>query len=147
MSRLDDLLLLLGRLSFAALFIPDGLAKIDGFARFAASLGTRGLPYPEVWAALAITAEILGSVLLVFGTQIRIGILLLIGFCLVATALSHRYWELTEAAARRTQLLSFYKNLALCGGLLFLWVTGPGNLGFARRLAPNPKRRMFGPAE
>ena len=146
MSRLDDLLLFLGRLSFAALFLPDGLAKIENFTRFAAGLGNRGLPYPEVWAVLAIIAEILGPILLVLGVQLRFGILLLIGFCIVATALSHRYWELTEIAERRTQLLSFYKNLALCGGLLFLWVSGPGNLSFERRFAASPKRRMFGPA-
>jgi putative oxidoreductase len=147
MSRLDDILLFLGRLSFAALFVPDGLSKIEGFARFAAGLGNRGLPYPEVWAVLAIIAEIGGPILIVLGVQLRVGILLLIGFCLVATALSHRYWELSEIAERRTQLLSFYKNLALCGGLLFLWVSGPGNLSLERRFAPSPKRRMFGPAE
>jgi putative oxidoreductase len=146
MTRTDDLLLFLGRLAMAALFIPDALSKIDGFARFAASLGERGLPLPDVWAALAIIAEMLGPILLVLGVQVRIGILLLIGFCLVATALSHRYWELSELAARRTQILSFYKNLALCGGLLFLWVSGPGNWSLDRRLAASPRRRMFGPA-
>jgi putative oxidoreductase len=146
MSRLDDLLLFLGRLSFAALFLPDGLAKIESFGRFAAGLGNRGLPYPEVWAVLAIIAEIMGPILLVLGVQLRLGILMLIGFCVIATALSHRYWELGDVAERRTQLLSFYKNLALCGGLLFLWVTGPGNLSLARRFAASPKRRMFGPA-
>jgi putative oxidoreductase len=146
MSRVDDLLLLLGRLSFAALFVPDGLSKIENFARFAAGLGNRGLPYPEVWAVLAIVAEIGGPILLALGVQLRVGILLLIGFCVMATALSHRYWEIGDIAERRTQLLSFYKNLALCGGLLFLWVSGPGNLSFERRFAASPKRRMFGPA-
>jgi putative oxidoreductase len=147
MSRLDDVLLFLGRFSFAALFIPDGLSKIEGFARFAAGLGNRGLPYPEVWALLAILAEIGGPILLVLGVQTRLGILLLIGFCVVATGLSHRYWEIGELAARRTQLLSFYKNLALCGGLLFLWVSGPGNLSLERRFAASPRRRMFGPTQ
>jgi putative oxidoreductase len=147
MTRTDDLLLFLGRLSFAALFIPDGLGKIENFSGFAAGLGARGLPFPDIFAALAITAETLGPVLLVLGVQVRIGVLLLIGFCVVATALSHRYWELADLAARRAQVLSFYKNLALCGGLLFLWVSGPGNWSLDRRLAASPRRRMFGPAE
>jgi putative oxidoreductase len=147
MSRTDDVLVFLGRLAMAALFLPDGLSKIEGFARFAHSLAERGLPYPEIWAVLAIVAETLGPVLLVLGVQIRVAVLMLVGFCLVATALSHRYWELADAVARRNQLLSFYKNLALCGGLLFLWVSGPGNWSLDRRLAPSPRRRMFGPAE
>jgi putative oxidoreductase len=45
---------------------------------------------------------------------------------LVATFSSHRYWEFTNVAVRRAQDSSFYKNIAMLGGLLFLFVGSPG---------------------
>jgi SURF4 family. len=55
-------------------------------------------------------------------------VLVMIVFMLVATFSSHRYWEFTDAAARRGQDSSFYKNLAMLGGFLFLFVVGSGRL-------------------
>jgi putative oxidoreductase len=54
--------------------------------------------------------------------------LVMIVFMLVATFSSHRYWEFTDAAARRAQDASFYKNMAMLGGSLFLFVVGSGRL-------------------
>ena len=45
MDRANDLVLLLGRLLMAALFLPSGISKLLGFSGFAASLATKGLPY------------------------------------------------------------------------------------------------------
>jgi putative oxidoreductase len=133
MDRLNDLFLLLARWSFAALFLPDGIGKLETFSRFAESLGRRGLPFPDLWAAAAVIGEILGSLLFIVGAEIRLGAILLIAFCLIANALQHRYWE-SPPEARTGNFLSFYKNLALCGGMLALMVTGPGKLGVERWL-------------
>ena len=53
---------------------------------------------------------------------------MMIIFMLVATFSSHRYWEFTDVAVRRVQDSSFYKNMAMLGGILFLFVIGPGRL-------------------
>ena len=41
------------------------------------------------------------------------------------TAISHRYWEFAEPA-RRLQEGQFYKNLAIIGGALFLFICAAG---------------------
>src|SRR5439155_12338745 len=110
MDRINDGALLLGRLLLAALFLPSGISKLLGFAGFAASLGTKGLPYPEAWAAAAVAIEVLGPNALILGVAPRWTALALIAFVIMATATSHRYWEFTEAAARRAQEVNFYKN-------------------------------------
>lgn len=46
-------------------------------------------------------------------------------FVIVATGISHRFWEYAEAA-RRTQESQFFKNLSIIGGFLLLFVTGGG---------------------
>ena len=57
MDRANALVLLVGRLLMASLFLPSGFSKLMGFSAFAASLGPKGLPYPETWAAAAVAIE------------------------------------------------------------------------------------------
>ena len=65
---------------------------------------------------------------LIFGFATRYLIFGFVIFMLVATFSSHRYWEFTDAAARRSQDSSFYKNMAMLGGFFFLFVCGAGRL-------------------
>src|ERR1700704_809812 len=132
MDRANDLVLLIGRLLMAALFLPSGITKLLGFSGFAASLATKGLPYPEAWAAAAIAIEVLGPIALIVGFLPRWTALLLIAFVVMASGTTHRYWEFTEAAARRTQEVNFYKNVGIVAGLLFYFVSGPGAWSFGR---------------
>jgi putative oxidoreductase len=110
----------------AALFLPSGITKLLGFSGFAASLATKGLPYPEAWAAAAVAIEVLGPIALILGFFPRLSAVLLIAFVVMASATSHRYWEFTDTAARRAQEISFYKNVGIIAGLLFYFVSGPG---------------------
>jgi putative oxidoreductase len=60
--------------------------------------------------------------------------LLCILFLIVATALAHRYWEYPPAQVT-AQYANFLKNLALMGGALLVFVTGPGRFSIDRMLS------------
>ena len=132
MERAHDGILLLARLLVAALFLPAGISKLLTFPGFTKSLADKGLPYPEYWAAAAVAVEVLGPIALAVGFLPRWTALALIAFVVVATATSHRYWEFQEPA-RRIQEVNFFKNIAILGGLLFYFVSGPGNWGWSPR--------------
>jgi putative oxidoreductase len=129
----NDYARLVGRIAMGILFIPSGWGKLVGFNAFLASLAARTLPFemhfafPEVWAALAVAAELGGGLLLLFGVRIRWVALLMVVFVIIATLTSHRYWEFADAV-RRAQSVNFYKNVAIIGGLLFLYASGAGAL-------------------
>jgi uncharacterized membrane protein YphA (DoxX/SURF4 family) len=76
-------------------------------------------------AYIAVPAEFFGGIALILGLATRYVVLVMIVF--IATFSSHRYWKFTDAAARRAQDSSFYKNLAMLGGFL-LFVVGSGRL-------------------
>ena len=118
--------LLVGRCCVAALFIPDGVGKLMNFTRFAASLAGHHLPFPEAWAVAGIVAALGGGIAVLLGIQVRWAALLLAAFVVVATALSHRYWEFADEARRQANSGQFWKNVSLFGGLLFLYVAGAG---------------------
>jgi uncharacterized membrane protein YphA (DoxX/SURF4 family) len=58
--RTNDLALLAVRLTVAALLLPAGIGKLLGLSGFTAMLASKGLPYPDLLAGLAVAAEILG---------------------------------------------------------------------------------------
>ena len=60
LSRGEDMALLMGRLFVAALFLPSGFHKLMTFSAYAASLKAKGVPFPVLWAAVMVAAEVLG---------------------------------------------------------------------------------------
>lgn len=125
MTSLQNPLALIGRLLLAYLFIPAGIGKIGGFAGTAGYIASKGLPMPEVGAALAIVIEIGLGLLLLVGFQTRWAALILSLFTLAAGFFFHNYWAVPADQAMMQSLL-FNKNLAIAGGLLAFAAFGAG---------------------
>src|SRR5256885_8382124 len=127
----QDVIVLLGRVALGAIFVMSGLQKLMALGAFAASLASRGVPQSSVWAVVGATVEFVGGILIVTGLRTREASLLMVLFVIVATGISHRYWEFADAA-RRLQESQFFKNLSIIGGVVLLFSTRP------RRVRPHP---------
>jgi putative oxidoreductase len=133
-ARSESVALLLGRLAIGALYLPSGWGKLADLTRFEHSLATKGLPGPVIaWAAAAAAVEFFGALAIVLGLRTRHAALAMIVFTLFAAFLSHDYWTVADAAAARGQYIHFWKDIALAGGLLFLFARGAGPLSLDRR--------------
>ncbi len=124
-SRREDWALLMGRLFVAALFLPSGINKFLAFSAFAASLGAKGVPYPDVLAGLMVAAEVIGPLALIIGLWPRWTALALIGFTAISIWMTHRNLGL-GVVLRPRQYAEVYESLAIMGGLLFYFASGPG---------------------
>ena len=122
----EDVIVLLGRVALGAIFVKSGLQKLMALSAFAASLAGRGIPESATWAVIGAMVEFVGGIMIITGLRARAASLLMILFVIVATGISHRYWEFADAAARRAQESQFFKNLSILGGFLLLYVCGPG---------------------
>lgn len=116
---------LIGRLLFALIFVPAGWSKIAGFSGVAGYIASKGVPLPEVCAAIAIAAELGLGLLVLVGWQTRWAALGLAVFVAVITPIFHNFWAVPEAQMMMQQQ-AFFKNLAIAGGLLVLSAFGPG---------------------
>jgi putative oxidoreductase len=123
---------LVGRVLLAWLFIPAGYAKIAGFAGVTGYIASKGVPLPEVAAALAIAIELGLGLLLLVGFQARWAALGLAIFTAVITPIFHNFWAMPEAQ-QMMQKQAFWKNLAVVGGLLYVWGFGPGGFSLDGR--------------
>jgi putative oxidoreductase len=123
-SRTEDWALLMGRLFIAALFLPSGFAKLMNFSAFAASL--RGVPIdPTFAAAVLVGAEVLGPVALIVGLWPRFTAVLMILLAGVTVWMTQRSLGLEVVFSPR-QHVELYERLAIMGGLLLYFASGPG---------------------
>ena len=123
LERREDLALLIGRLLVAALFLPSGFNKLMAFSTFAASLAAKGLPNSTVFAGVLVAAEVLGPLALIIGLWPRSTALVLIGFTALTLWMTHRS---LGVVFRPRQNVQFYQTVAVIGGLLFYFASGPG---------------------
>jgi putative oxidoreductase len=135
--RGEGVLMLLGRLLVGALFVPSGFGKLTGIGgpglnAFAGVLGGKGLPVPLAWAVVAALIEFFAGLAVVLGLWTRAAAFLMVLFTIAAALLSHNYWTMADAA-RAAQFIQFWKNMAIVGGFLFLFVHGAGPLSLDGR--------------
>jgi putative oxidoreductase len=127
--------IVVARILLALMFVLAGIGKLTGLEGTAGYIASKGLPAPMLLAAAAGALELGAGVLLIVGWQARWAALALATFTLVASFIFHNYWAMPEAQ-QMTQQLMFLKNIAVVGGLLFVFAFGAGALSLdARRHA------------
>ena len=129
-----DVILLVGRVLLGWIFLASAWGKLSNIAGFVGYLKNLGAPAPELLAWIGALVELVVGVALILGLGTRYAALLCALFLIIATALAHRYWEY-PAAQIGNQYNHFLKNLAIFGGALILFVTGPGRLSIDRMLS------------
>jgi putative oxidoreductase len=116
-----------GRFLLAFIFLFSGARKILGYQPTLAYMQSKGV-FPavdiggyslvEVLLMATIVLEILGGLMLITGIGSRLAAVALAAFTIVAGALFHDFWTVTDATKYVGELNHFLKNLAIAGGLL-----------------------------
>lgn len=123
------------RILLALMFILAGFSKFAGLEGTAGYIASKGLPLPQVLAFSTALLEVVGGLALAVGYRARVAALLLAVFTVVASVIFHAFWAVPAEQAFVQQLM-FMKNLAVVGGLLFVFSAGAGPASFdARRTA------------
>ncbi|HUP97544.1 MAG TPA: DoxX family protein [Usitatibacter sp.] len=123
---------LVGRILVALLFVVAGFNKIGGFEGTAGYIASKGLPMPQVLAALTIALELGGGILLMVGYKVRIVALLFFLWLIPTTFLFHKFWGI-DAAQVQNQMNNFLKNVSIMGAMLLLTAYGPGAYSVDRK--------------
>jgi len=131
LQQKEDIALLFARLFIASMFLPSGLQKLFTFPKFSASLGSKGLPYSEIWAVLTLAVEVLGPIALIVGAWSQWTAVALIVFTLFTTWMTYKS-AMFSLPFRNPQHPHFFKNVAVMAGLLFYFVSGPGAFSWRR---------------
>jgi putative oxidoreductase len=137
-ARNQPVILLLGRLGIGWLYLPSGFGKLTGIngpglEGFSKYLMGKGVPGPTLaWAVIAAVIEFFGSLALILGIQTRLAAALLVGFTIIAGFIGHPFWAVAPEQYQ-AQYINFFKNIAIAGGLLYVFVQGAGRISIDRR--------------
>ena len=126
-AALTNLAEISGRSLLALLFLLSGVGKLGAYHATAAYMASAGVPGALLPAVIG--TEVLGALAIIFGWKTRVAATLLAGFSLLtALAFHHNF-------ADQVQMIMFWKNLSIAGGLLLLAVHGAGSTSFDQRAA------------
>lgn len=114
-----DILILLGRIMFAALFLNSALAHFTQTRTMAGYAASRGVP--AAWAATFVGGILLavGGLSVLLGVWADLGALLLVAFLVPTALFMHGFWR-DGAETRVSEQVQFLKDLALAGAALAL---------------------------
>jgi putative oxidoreductase len=122
----SPLLPLAARVLLAVLFLLSGLGKLAAPGPTQGYIASMGLPFPLMAYCVAVLIEVGGSLLLIAGYRTRFVALVLAVFSIVTAAVFH------HMLADQNQMIHFFKNIAIAGGLLQVAAFGAGRISFDR---------------
>jgi putative oxidoreductase len=124
---MKDFALLLGRIFISAIFIFSAVTNLANFAHTKTYMAQTGLPAPGFLLLCSMIIIAVGGILILVGKWTAAGAALLIIFMIPATLIFHHDFS------QFPEIIQFLKNLGMIGGLLFVWVFGPGRLSISAR--------------
>jgi putative oxidoreductase len=133
-TRSADVLILLGRILLAWLFVAFAYGTMMNFAGSLNYFTSLKLPAPALFASVAVLLELVMSAALILGIATRYAAILIFVYVVVATAIAHRYWEYPAGPQQIGQYTNFLKNIAILSGALAIFVTGAGRFSLDRKL-------------
>jgi putative oxidoreductase len=125
-------IILLARILLMILFILSGWSKLTNFDGTVAYMTSLGAPVPMLAAGIAIVMEVFVAIAIILGFYTRPLAFLLALFVLGTALIGHHFWTMADPE-RAANMIQFFKNLSIIGGLLLLGITGPGKYSMDRR--------------
>jgi putative oxidoreductase len=126
----------LARLLLSSIFVWAGYAKLmdpSGTAQYFAMVG---VPAPALMVWVAVVVELIGGLAILVGLKARLVGAILAAWCLITGFAVHfaAAGSATDPMAAYNDMIHFYKNMVMAGGLLYVTAFGAGVLSFDRGL-------------
>ena len=125
---MNNLAALAGRILLALIFLQSGIEKFVYYSGTLGYMTKAGLPFPQVLLVASGIIETACALALIVGWKTRLAAIALVIWMIPVTLLFH------NPAGGQEAMIHFMKNVAITGGLLVLFASGPGiwSLGRSR---------------
>lgn len=130
-ATMRDVVLLLARLLLAVLFLVMGWGKLTDYSGAVAYMAQTHAPFPAISAAVATVTELGAGLALLAGALTTEVALALAVYTLVTGLIGHPFWSMS-GMMRYDNMIHFYKNISIVGGLLALAAVGAGRFAVTR---------------
>jgi putative oxidoreductase len=116
-----DVIVLIGRVLFVAIFLGSGVAHLTQTRDMADFTSSKGIPNARLLVQLSGVQMLVGGLMVLLGVWMDLGFLILAAFLLPAALLFHAFWKVEDPAQLNVERAQFMKNLSLTGACLALF--------------------------
>jgi len=127
-------ILLIGRILFALVLVSSGLshlAKVEAMAGYAKF---KKVPMAKFSVLVSGVLLAVSGLSIMLGVYADLGALVIAALLIVMALKMHDFWTQSDAQAKQTEMISFFKNLSMAGGALFIFAiaaTADSDYGWA----------------
>lgn len=117
-----DVLVLIGRIMMAPLFLSSAYAHLAQSEALAGYAVAKGVPKGRArfWVLLGGVALALGGLSVLLGIWIDLGALALFAFLVPTALVMHGFWRESDPQNRQMEQIQFSKDIGLAGAMLAL---------------------------
>jgi putative oxidoreductase len=116
-----EIVLLIGRILFALIFITSGIAHFTKLEAMSGYAQYKKVPAAKLMTLLTGFIILLGGIFIAAGIYADLGALLIALF-LIPTAFKMRnFWTIEDATAKQGESINFFKNISLAGAALIIF--------------------------
>jgi len=116
-----DLLLILGRILFGALWIGAGFGHFKSLEAMTGYAKYKKLPAAKLGVIGSGLTFLVGGILIVLGTWVDLAALLIAVTVILAALIFHQYWKESDANTKMQEIMAFNKDMALGGAAIILF--------------------------
>ena len=117
-----DILLVLGRVLFALIFINSGIAHLTKLQAMTGYAQYKKIPAAKLSVIVTGLMLIVGGLYVALGVYADLGALLLAIFLVSSAFLMHNFWTIQDEQAKQGETINFFKNISLAGAALIIFV-------------------------
>jgi putative oxidoreductase len=130
---MERYVLITARVLMSIMFLLNGLNLISQSLAIH-EMAAHGVPASLIPVMIlgAQALQLVASIGLIFGIYPRLAALALILFLIPATLMAHAFWQAAGTPLYTVQVINFFKNVCMAGGLLFLAATKNQPVRFPR---------------
>ena len=125
-----DILLVIGRVLFALLFINSGIAHLTKLDAMAGYAQFKKVPAAKLSVIVTGLMLVIGGLYVALGVYADLGGLLLAIFLVLSAFMMHNFWTIQEAQQKQAETINFFKNLSLAGAALIIFVLAGSGTDF-----------------
>ncbi|MFM7827704.1 MAG: DoxX family protein [Acidimicrobiaceae bacterium] len=113
--------LLIGRILFAIMFVSGGLNHLTKSEAMAGYAGFKKVPAAKFSVLASGLILIAGGLSVILGVYADLGALVLAVLLILMALKMHDFWSQTDAQAKQTETIAFFKNISMAGGALIMF--------------------------
>ncbi len=117
-----DAVLIIGRILFALIFINSGIMHLTKLKAMSGYATFKKVPAAKFSVVLSGLMILIGGLYIVLGIYADLGALLIAIFLIPTAFIMHAFWKESDASAKATESIAFFKDLSLAGAALILFV-------------------------